>query len=158
MIVIPVFSDTHGFGGSIEKCAKVAKMHETFFHLGDNLRDAVVIEKMSGKKGYKVVGNTDIGVKGEESILLTIGQKRILLTHGHKFGVKSDIDRISYYSEENSIDIAVFGHTHAPLEAKINQITYFNPGSAALPRGRYGASYGLIKIENGTISTEIIEF
>ena len=157
MIEIPVFSDTHGYLGSIEKCIKVAKEHDYFFHLGDNLRDAIQIETMSGKKGYKVLGNTDFGVEGEETIIFTLEGKKILLTHGHRFGVKSGIDRISYYCEENHIDIAVFGHTHVPLEATIGQKLYFNPGSAALPRGRYKASYGLIKISSGSISTKIIE-
>lgn len=158
MIVIPVFSDTHGFGASIEKCILTAKNYDFFFHLGDNLRDAIQIERKSGKKGYKVLGNTDFGAKGEEILILTLEEKKILLTHGHRFGVKNGIDRISYYCEENEIDVAVFGHTHIPLELTINQKTYFNPGSAALPRGRYSASYGLITIDKGFVATEIIEF
>ncbi|SHK04108.1 hypothetical protein SAMN02745227_01368 [Anaerobranca californiensis DSM 14826] len=155
MIVIPVFSDTHGFKETIKKCGEIAMGYDFFFHLGDNIKDALEIEGFCGKQGFKVVGNTDIGAKGDEKILLTIKGKRILLCHGHQFGVKSGLTRLSYYCEENGIDLAVFGHTHVSLITEINGVKYFNPGSAVLPRGGTIRSYGLISISDEGIWLEI---
>jgi hypothetical protein len=156
MIVLPIFSDTHGFRESIKKCANIAKDYQYFIHLGDNIRDAFEIEKLSGTIGYKVVGNTDIGAMGDEKILLTLGGKRILITHGHQFGVKSGLDRLSYFCEENNIHLALFGHTHVSLIEEFNGVKYFNPGSTVFPRGGTYRSYGLVKISERGIEVEII--
>lgn len=156
MLQIPVFSDTHLFKGKIEKCAHIAKNYEFFFHLGDNLKDAVEISKLSGKKGYMVLGNTDIAVKGEEEIILELEGVKILLTHGHKFRVKGDVNTLLYYCEENGIDLALFGHSHVSMVEYHNNILIVNPGSASLPRDGSVASYALVTISDRKASAEII--
>ena len=152
---IAVISDTHGYGGAIQKCVDIVKEYDLFIHLGDNIRDFHEIEKLSGVKGYGVVGNTDIGSEGEEIMSVTIEGKNILITHGHRFHVKRNIDALSYYCEENKIHIGLFGHSHVNSICKINGILYMNPGSVILPRGGSMASYGSISIEHGQVKAEI---
>lgn len=59
--------------------------------------------------------------------------KRFFITHGH------------IYSEEAPppCDIFVQGHTHIAQISTRGGRAFFNPGSAALPRGSLGPSYGL---------------
>ena len=61
--------------------------------------------------------------------------KRIFLTHGHLYGVKSSYDSLREMGRKMKCDIILFGHTHREfLEEK--DMILANPGAAQ--DGKYG--------------------
>ncbi len=74
--------------------------------------------------------------------------------HKHENGVY-DIVEVWNILQHSSADIELFGHTHRPFNHTQNGQFVLNPGSCGLDlTGDNRASYGIITIENGTISFE----
>jgi predicted phosphodiesterase len=91
------------------------------------------------------------GVFVKKLDFITLSGKKILFTHGDLYGVKYGMDGITSLARENGADIALFGHTHIPLERYISDgerpLYLFNPGSAGAPY-RCPTSYGIIQISD----------
>ena len=156
---ILVLSDTHDnmVETYLEKI-KEEKAFDMFIHCGDCCKDVAYISKTLGIEKYiNVNGNCDRGIYANDIEQVTIEGKKFLITHGHNFGVKRNLDELKRYAETEEMDVVVFGHTHKSYSKYENGILYFNPGSACLPTFGY-YSYGILTIENGNIYDEIIEW
>ena len=101
-----VLADTHGAAAAIDRALHKAGQVDAVIHLGDYVRDAEFI-RAKGIEVYGVKGNCDIGSDLETEMLLHIGGKKILLTHGHAYGVKYSLQRLVYRALEVEAD-AVF--------------------------------------------------
>lgn len=77
------------------------------------------------------------------------GGKKILLCHGHEYGVKSGYLNLQYAAREKGADIVLFGHTHQVFYDQTSQLAMLNPGSIGEPRYYGKNSYGILIIENG---------
>ena len=78
-----------------------------------------------------------------------LGGKSILLSHGHLWGVKSGYDRAIAQARAVGADILLFGHTHQALCCQLEDgLWMLNPGSSR-------STYGLITLEEGTISCSV---
>ena len=154
---IGVISDTHGYiDGCLEKLKQIDNLN-IVIHLGDYVRDALKIENELGKKVIYVKGNCDFSENNvEEDKLIEIEGKKIFITHGHLYSVKSDINRIFYRGKELDADMILFGHSHASMIIESENILILNPGSPTIPRGGSKKSIGIIEIVNGKIKSEII--
>ena len=65
---------------------------------------------------------------------LWLGDYRVMLTHGHYYGVSMGTSRLEEEARARGFDIAMYGHTHRP-ELKIeDDLTVLNPGSISYPR------------------------
>ena len=84
--------------------------------------------------------------------------KKIMITHGHRYGVKYGLERLYFSALENEVDIVLFGHTHISLNEKYDNILFFNPGSLTHPRLLSKGSYGIIEISDSDIISKIVEF
>lgn len=149
---ILVFSDTHG---DIEKAKKVIENTpgvDGVIHLGDIEMDYLALkEAYSDIPFYGVVGNNDFFSSLKREDLITIEEKKIFITHGHRYiSGYSNIDSLIYKGEELGADIVLFGHTHVAFFEKENGMIIANPGSISFPRSG-DRSYGVIEIENGKI-------
>ncbi|QSX05071.1 metallophosphoesterase [Sedimentibacter sp. zth1] len=156
---ILVLSDTHGnmdytFLNKIKKHGKF----DMLVHCGDCCKDVKSILKETNIDEYiNVNGNCDIHNEANDSEKIIVDGKNIIITHGHIFGVKKNLEELKNYAEGENADIVFFGHTHKSFSQYFNNILYFNPGSACLPT--YGTySYGIVTIENGQVFDEIIEW
>ena len=69
---------------------------------------------------------------------ILLAETRLFVTHGHLF---SPASRPPLCSD----DVLVYGHTHIPRAERVDDIFCFNPGSIALPKGGFPASYGLLE-------------
>ena len=60
-----------------------------------------------------------------ERELLTLGGKRIGITHGwgSPYGIEDRVGKLF-----SNVDIIVFGHSHQPMNKVIHGILFFNPG------------------------------
>mgnify|MGYP004518695247 CR=1 FL=1 len=103
---------------------------DAFIHLGDYYQDAqAMAEEFPEIPGYFVAGNCDWSAHCDRELRLNVEGKRLLLTHGDRFGVKYGYDRLSYYAEESMMDAVLFGHTHRPFAGYVGRALLINPGA-----------------------------
>ena len=114
-------------------------------HLGDMMYDAEEVAKHYPKLPFCLVpGNCDgWGHATPVKKNITLAGKSILLSHGHRWGVKSDYGAAIADARAAGADILLFGHTHVPYcELLEDGLWVMNPGPAR-------SSYGLIEITDG---------
>ena len=158
---ILVFSDSHGRYENIsEVMRKQIKKPDAVIFLGDGLRDLDYCE-LDGVTLFKVRGNCDYfalmgGTDVTDDLIVTLGDKKIMMTHGHNYAVKSTLIPLLTVAAKNSVDIVLFGHTHEGFEmtltpendpydlALTKPLYVMNPGSV----GSYSATWGSISIDS----------
>lgn len=132
--------------------AKMCKDADVVLHLGDNVSDVEIIKKEIGKDVIFVKGNCDIERSAKVEQLIELENKKILMTHGHEYGVKSSLLNLNYRAKELGADIALYGHSHIASIEKHDGIWFVNPGSVSLPRGlRHTIAF--IEIKDGVINS-----
>lgn len=152
---IGVISDTHRITRNIIEELK-EKPFDLIIHLGDFIKDAEKIEEILEVEVIKIKGNCDfMEFDGDEELIKILGDKKFLLTHGHKYRVKYTLDNLYYKAKELEVDVVLFGHTHNSFNENIEGILFFNPGSPSNPRGSFDKTYGIIEID-GLIDSRII--
>ena len=160
MIQLRIFvvSDTHGSTRELIKEINNMEKPDLIIHLGDYVEDGIKIGKVIGVETIIVKGNGDYFYPNyNEDEILTIENKKIFITHGHKYNVRYGEDNLIYKGMELNADLILFGHTHVPLFFEESGIIVMNPGSPTLPRGFNGKkTFGIIEIGDEIIG-EIIE-
>jgi len=154
---ILVISDTHGDTKKAEAAIRANKGVDLIIHLGDYFRDA---QKLSGLFAdipiEYVYGNSDFmidGVPAEK--LLEVCGKKIFITHGHRYSVKWNYEKLCRKAEEQHADIILFGHTHTPEIIETDKFIMINPGSTSEPRGNSDESYAVIEITENKLKPAI---
>ena len=145
---ILVLSDSHGNLTNMTE-AVTRSMPRMIFHLGDCWRDAEKLHDLFPDIPMEQVpGNCDFRPSEPAERLLCLEDKRILLCHGHTYGVKQSLLNAGYAAEEQALDLFLFGHTHRPLVDKRGRTLFLNPGSI----GDYvRPSYAVVTILNGKL-------
>ena len=149
---IIVFSDSHNNISRMEKVLNTIIGVDAVIHCGDGKSDLdEVAINHPDIKFYGVRGNCD-GVPAESEIVVNLGDKKIFMTHGHRYSVKSEIEvdypTIRERGRELEVDAVVFGHTHIPYNHHWGDVVVMNPGSI-----KYSGTYGVIEIEEGKMKT-----
>ncbi|MTI70152.1 MAG: metallophosphoesterase [Firmicutes bacterium] len=151
-----VISDTHGNLDDSFDLLSNLKDIDMLIHLGDFSKDVEKINEEFDLEVYNIKGNCDIGdYNTEEEQIINLKEKKVLLTHGHKYGVKMGIERLYYKAKELNVDMVLFGHSHVPMKIEYDDILFFNPGSITLPRRGSKRSYGVIEFKS-KLKTKII--
>ena len=160
---VVILSDTHGSTQAVERVFSEQPDAELYLHAGDVLSDAKYLASLVGAelnageqdesvspRVIGVPGNTDWpdGNQPLARIVCAAGH-RILLAHGHSFGVQYTTKFFADAAAESNCDIAVYGHTHVVDVSPGTPITVLNPGSAARPRDAYEPSYMVVEMEEG---------
>lgn len=145
---ILVLSDSHGNLANMTEAVERSSPRMVF-HLGDCWRDAEKLHALfPGIPLEQVPGNCDFPPSEPPERLLCLEDKRILLCHGHTYGVKQSLLTAGYAAEEQNLDLFLFGHTHRPLVDKRGKTLFLNPGSI----GDYARpSYAIITILDGKL-------
>ncbi len=133
-----VMSDSHGNSENvrraIEKTREEVGDFQLLIHLGD-VGNAQEVEELAGVPCYIVRGNTDYDRNLRDVNVILVGEHRLFLTHGHRYGVHSSLLSLRNAALENDCDIAMYGHTHVPLlDEDVDDVTILNPGSLTYPR------------------------
>lgn len=156
---IIVFSDSHGRSLNMEKVIQSHYNADYFFHLGDGISEFNVLsEKYSDKAFVCVEGNMDLFSfhknKAVTETTLDIDGYRIFMTHGHKYGVKRDLDELIYAGRQRKADLVLYGHTHIPysdyLDFEDKPLRILCPGSIERPIDGI-PTFGIIEIKNGAL-------
>ena len=132
-----VFSDIHGDVYAKKILQEYVKNSDGAFFAGDGLSG---LNDFTKKPFYAVMGNCDR--VGDEEKIIEVDGVKILLTHGHLYGVKSSYLRLIYKAKELGVDVVIFGHTHQPIIMQEEEILLLNPGSCSI----YGAQKTFINL------------
>ncbi len=157
---ILVISDTHGDTNKAEEAIRNNREVDLIIHLGDYFRDA---QKLSGifpeiPMEY-IYGNSDFMIEDVPAEkVLEVGGKRIFITHGHRYSVKWDYEKLYRKAEEMNVDLLLFGHTHVADLIERGSYCILNPGSTSDPRDDSNESYAIIEIDNGKIVPRLCYF
>lgn len=147
-----VFSDSHSDLRFMHDCIEKYDP-DAILHLGDYYSDAESIHQSYPRIPlYRVPGNCDeyrcpAGV--EQTVVMTIGCVKIMMTHGHLHRVKMHTQSLIYDAMERGVQAVFYGHTHkTECRQMASGLWVMNPGTC----GYYNSSAGLMTIENGKIT------
>lgn len=151
---ILIFSDTHGNTEDPIEIIRQESMVNAIIHAGDCEADARVIqEAYPNIPVYSVAGNCDFLSHSPTELSFTLDGKKIFITHGHTYNVKSSLSRILNKAAYEDYDLLVFGHTHKSIIEYTGNAIVVNPGSI---KG-YPRTYTKAIIENGKLKVSIEE-
>lgn len=153
-----VFSDSHKNLNNMIPIVEANVGHADYiFHLGDcvsdfeDLRACYPTFKIEG-----VCGNNDWRANGVTDLILTVGNHRVFMTHGHLYDVKVTLARLLRKAKEVEADVLLYGHTHVPFCRTIDGILVMNPGSISRPSlGK--ASFGSLDFLESSVIGNITE-
>ena len=150
---ILVLSDSHG---NLENMIQAVEKEtpRMILHLGDCWRDGERLHKhFPDIPFHQVPGNCDFRPPEPAEQLLFLEDKRVLICHGHTYGVKQSLLTAGYAAEEQNLDLFLFGHTHRPLVDKRGKTLILNPGSIG---DYYNSYYGIITLKKETLDGRIV--
>ena len=145
-------SDSHGNKNAILKAVAI-EAPDLILHLGDNDRDISAVGEEFPEIPYRTVrGNCDHSSAGLDTDEFTLGDKRIFMTHGNLYGVKTGYSSIINSASCRGANLLLFGHTHVPYHSVLENITIVNPGSI----GMGAKTYAVLELKDGGISCDIL--
>ena len=137
---ILVVSDSHGDSYAVRQAVSEQPSVKILFYLGDGERDLEFVEGNPNLYVHKVKGNCDFASSLPSYVVDEVEGVRIYATHGYVEKVKYGTALLRQYAEDNNAAIALYGHTHVPVNVYDDGLFVFNPGSV-----REG-SFGFIDI------------
>ncbi len=151
---ILVVSDSHGDYNNLKKAIASQPSAEVIVHCGDGAKEIEELKtELTDKQIVAVRGNCDWSSMLPPVESVTVGGKKLFVTHGHLYQAKFTIYNLVCAAREEKADILLFGHTHCALNEYDDGLYIMNPGSCH----GYGATYGYIDItEKGDIVTNIV--
>lgn len=153
-MLVGVLSDTHRHIWAIAEAVASLKDCDMIIHLGDNVQDVKEISKYYKGKVIGVCGNCDFTTSVPNDRIEIIEEKKIFITHGHRYDVKYDILKLKYKAQEIQADVVLYGHTHIARIDYEDGIWFINPGSPVLSRDGFN-SVAVLEIKNGVINGSI---
>jgi len=143
-----VLSDTHGIlpNEVLDLFAGV----DLILHAGDVGDPGILTTLETIAPVHAVWGNCDgfdVRRVTTERVEVRIDGFDLLVLHGHQYG-RPDPESVALANP--GAEIIVFGHTHRPVLALVDQVvTVMNPGSAGDPRHGLPPSAGILELEPG---------
>lgn len=128
---ILIISDTHGNTSLAFRAHTICEPVDAVICLGDGITDAVQLYEVLDISVIAVAGNCDPAGSAQRELVWECEGKKILLTHGDAYGVKTGLARLEQRGMELGVDIICYGHTHiANLETRSGMLIV-NPGTLA---------------------------
>lgn len=152
-----VVSDTHGRDSKFEEAFHKEAPIDYLIHCGDVEGREFFIEALAECPCCIVSGNNDFFSDLPREEELVLNGSRILVTHGHYYGVSMDIYGILEEAKARDFRAVCFGHTHKPVIVEKKGILILNPGSLSYPRqeGRKPSYIVLTSMQPGELHAEI---
>ena len=156
---IVVFADSHT---DIDTMSIVieAENPDMIIHLGDHVTDGIELHKLHPKIPMEFVkGNTDRTDEYFSEKILLLDNKLVFITHGDQYDVEQGTSEIFDRGASDDANIILFGHTHKPYVQNSKGIWIMNPGRIGRrSRKIINATYGIVILENDTVTCDIVEF
>ena len=152
-MTILVLSDSHSWIDPMVQAVERTQPDE-IFHLGDCYIDAIKLHRRFPEIPLvQVPGNCDCRNDLPSEQLVTLEGKRILLCHGHTYGVKSSLATAGFAAEAQSLDAFLFGHTHSALCDYRGRTLFLNPGCVG---PSLSPTYAVLTVEDGQLNARIV--
>lgn len=149
MKTVIVLSDSHGRRSAIEKIAPLFAENDYAVHLGDGSSD---MRPYASEKTVILKGNCDPCYGEQEKVLDTEGVK-IFCCHGHRYGVKSGLEKLAARAAQLGCTVALYGHTHRAAAETVNGVLCVNPGSL----GSFSdPGYCYLVLHNGKVTYTLV--
>ncbi len=146
---ILIVSDTHGRDGNLDIVLNKVRPFDALIHCGDVEGREEHIVSLAGCPTYMVAGNNDFFTELKRELEVDLGGHRLLIAHGHNYGVALDPSGIIDEAHARKKDIVLFGHTHRPVIVYRETVTAVNPGSLSFPRQESRRpSYAIMEIDH----------
>lgn len=130
-------------------------------HCGDMV-DAMAIPLFQAIAPLEAVaGNndpSDLHHRFGKRKILTFGDVRIGVVHGHDGIGRSTLARAQNAFRNERVDAVLFGHSHIPYNERHEGVLYFNPGSPTDRRRQREYSYGIIRIAGPHLEPELFYY
>ena len=127
---ILVVSDSHGRTDLLLAAIRAEGNFSMMIHLGDGARDVQnALPALDGRPFVQVRGNCDFASDLPLRIVTEEGGKRIYCTHGHMEYVKHGTETLDEKARVAGADIALYGHTHVPVQNYADGLYVCNPGA-----------------------------
>ena len=143
-----VLSDTHGI--LPDEVLDLFAGVDLILHAGDVGDPGILTTLQAIAPVHAVWGNCDgfdVRRVTTERVEVRIDGFDLLVLHGHQYG-RPDPESVALANP--GAEIIVFGHTHRPVLALVDQVvTVMNPGSAGDPRHGMPPSAGILELEPG---------
>ena len=155
-----VISDTHipDFAKELPGVVLAeAKRSDLILHAGDVTSAAVLEELASHTPVHVAIGNNDgpdiSRWGGRLEVHLEVEGVHIAMLHdsGPSKGRERRMRR-----RFPDADVVVFGHSHIPIDVEADGMRLFNPGSPTWKRRQPHATYGVLEIADGRVSSRIV--
>jgi len=161
-MIVVVLSDTHARDLSELPARMVDEMRgaELIIHAGDYIT-MKLLDQLRGLADFKGVhGNMDpYELKSELPAHAIIELKgfKIGITHPSEGGSPFGLKRRAKSKLGEELDVIIYGHSHKPANERDGSTLYFNPGSATGTFPARHKTYGILRIEEGTVKGEIVK-
>jgi uncharacterized protein len=155
MSKVLVISDSHGLTRELE-VVRERHLHKVdlMIHCGDS----ELLADDKSISGYLTVkGNCDFGDGYPLETTTEIAGRKFLVTHGHKYSVKTSLMNLKFKAAEVGADIACFGHSHVLGAEVIGDTLFLNPGSIRLPRERAEKTYVILELLDESIKMSVYD-
>ena len=131
---IVVVSDSHGFSHALRQVIQREGNFSLLLHLGDGAGDVQrILPLPDGQPVLQVRGNCDLGFPElAEQLVTQEGGKTLFCTHGHRLSVKYSEQPLIEAARKAHADIALYGHTHVPVQHYFDGLYVCNPGALHL--------------------------
>jgi uncharacterized protein len=154
MSKVLIVSDSHGMSKELEV---LRERHLNDVDLLIHCGDSQLVADSPSISGYlTVMGNCDLSGYPLETITEISGRK-IFITHGHRYSVKTSLINLKYKAEEVNADIVCFGHSHILGAEVIGGTLFLNPGSIRMPRERLEKTYVILDLADEKIKMSVFE-
>ena len=150
-----VISDTHGCSNRAFNAHSLAGPVDIVIHLGDGAADADLLRAALDIPVINVAGNCDPGSSAPRERVWECEGKRILLTHGDAYQVKSGLARLRQRAEEVGVAAVLFGHTHQGVLEDHAGLLLINPGT--LSNAGQHRSYAVLNITPEGITSRLYD-
>jgi uncharacterized protein len=155
MSKILIVSDSHGITKELEE---LKERHRNEVDLMIHCGDSQLMADEKYMDGFAAVrGNCDFDARYPIDRLEVVAGKKIYVTHGHKYSVKTSLMRLHYRAREVDADLVCFGHSHILGAEMIAGILFINPGSILLPRERREKTYVILDVREEKLHLSVFE-
>lgn len=130
---ILIVSDTHRQNSNF---FEIAKKHnpDRIIHCGDAEGSEYALTNGVECPVDIVRGNNDYFSELPRELEVSVGGKKLWITHGHNYYVSMGNEKIMEEAKSRGVDIVCFGHTHKPEIEHGDGVIAINPGSLSYPR------------------------
>jgi uncharacterized protein len=147
---IGVISDTHGL--LRPEAASALAGVELIVHAGDIGNPQILATLTQIAPVYAVRGNTDRGDWAKD-----LPYSRVVEVGGLLLYVLHEIFTLDLDPAAAGFAAVIYGHSHRPHMERKKGVLYLNPGSAGPRRFTLPVTLGRLKVQNNTLSSELLE-